>query len=115
MGHSSGASSLHFTPPHQTCTHGRGKQESYTSLQRLSGRRFQRCVYMKRGQPHQETVLSSYIVYLYYSAFGASSAGVSTVAVASVAGASAAAAAPPFFERRVRVFLAALSFAMFSL
>ena len=112
MGHSSGASSLHFT--HQTCTHGQGKQESYTPLQRLSGRNIPGMP-MKKGQPHQETVLSSYIVYLYYSAFGASSAGVSTVAVASVAGASAAAAAPPFFERRVRVFLAALSFAMFSL
>lgn len=110
MGHSSGASSLHFIPlPYQTL-YTRGNHTCPCKVRTETSE-----MPMKKGQPHQETVLSSYIVYLYYSAFGASSAGVSTVAVASVAGASAAAAAPPFFERRVRVFLAALSFAMFSL
>ncbi len=112
MGHSSGASSLYFTPPIRLVHTDRGNR-NHTRPCKV--RTETPGMPMKKGQPHQETVLSSYIVYLYYSAFGASSAGVSTVAVASVAGASAAAAAPPFFERRVRVFLAALSFAMFSL
>ncbi len=113
MGHSSGASSLYFTPPSDLYT--RTGETGIIHVPAETVRTDIPEMPMKKGQPHQETVLSSYIVFLYYSAFGASSAGVSTVAVASVAGASAAAAAPPFFERRVRVFLAALSFAMFSL
>ena len=113
MGHSSGASSLLFTP---SDLYTRTGETGIIHVPAETVRTDIPEMPMKKGQPHQETVLSSYIVlYLYYSAFGASSAGVSTVAVASVAGASAAAAAPPFFERRVRVFLAALSFAMFSL
>ena len=112
MGHSSGASSLHFTP---SDLYTRTGETGIIHVPAETVRTDIPEMPMKKGQPHQETVLFSYIVFLYYSAFGASSAGVSTVAVASVAGASAAAAAPPFFERRVRVFLAALSFAMFSL
>lgn len=64
MGHSSGASSLHFT--HQTCTHGQGKQESYTSLQRLSGR-YSRDAYEKRTASLGDCPLFIYSVSILFS------------------------------------------------
>ena len=58
MGHSSGASSLHFTPIRLVHTDRGNRNHTRPCKVRTETPGMP----MKKGQPHQETVLSSYIV-----------------------------------------------------